>query len=58
LASNIAAAVQRRAIDAERQCFTFRLTRRIVRIMFSMMFVQASDRLSSSGSPKQRTGGP
>ena len=35
MASNIAAAVQRSAIDAEFQCFTLRLTRRIVPIMFS-----------------------
>ena len=51
LASSIAAAVQRKAIDAERQRFTLRLTRRTVPIMFSMMLVHARDLLSSQSRP-------
>ena len=47
----MAAPVQRRAIEGERQYFTFRLTRRTVPMTFSMMFVQASERRSSGGSP-------
>jgi len=44
LASCMAAAVQRKAIEGELQRFTLRVTRRTVPIMFSMMFVQASER--------------
>jgi hypothetical protein len=51
----MAAAVQRSAIDAELHRFTLRLMRRTVPIMFSMMFVQASDRLSSAGRPSRVT---
>ena len=47
----MAAPAQRRAIEGERQYFTFRLTRRTVPMTFSMMFVQASERRSSGGSP-------
>src|ERR1700737_1110340 len=47
----MAALAQRRAIEGERQYFTFRLTRRTVPMTFSMMFVQASERRSSGGSP-------
>jgi hypothetical protein len=47
----MAAAVQRKAIDGELQRFTLRVTRRTVPIMFSMMFVQASERRSSAGNP-------
>ena len=46
LASSIAA-VQRSAIPAEFQRLTLRQRRRIAPIMFSMMFVHASGRLSS-----------
>ena len=42
----MAAAVQRKAIEGELQRFTLRVTRRTVPIMFSMMFVQASERRS------------
>ena len=45
----------RSAIDAEPRCFTLRLMRRIVPIMFSMMLVQASDRLSSARRPSRVT---
>jgi hypothetical protein len=48
----MAAAVQRNAIEGELQRFTLRVTRRTVPIMFSMMFVQASERRSSDGNPK------
>ena len=50
-ASRIAAAVQRIAIEAERQRFTLRQTRRTVPITFSIMLVQASERRSSFGNP-------
>jgi hypothetical protein len=53
LASSIAAAVQRKDIDAERQRFTLRFTRRTVPIMFSMMLVHAKDLLSSLGNPSR-----
>jgi len=43
------AAVQRIAMDGERQCLTLRQTLRTVPITFSMMFVQASERRSSRG---------
>jgi hypothetical protein len=46
----MAASAQRRAIEGERQYFTFRLTRRTAPMTFSMMFVQASERHSSGGS--------
>src|SRR3954447_2603262 len=46
VASCIAAAVQRSAIDASRQRLTLRQTRRMAPIMFSMMLVQASERRS------------
>ena len=55
LASRIAAAVQRIAIEAERQRFTLRQTRRTVPITFSIMLVQASERRSSFGSPSRVT---
>jgi hypothetical protein len=54
-ASRIAAAVQRIAIEAERQRFTLRQTRRTVPITFSIMLVQASERRSSFGSPGRVT---
>ena len=54
-ASHMAALVQRNAIEASCQCLTFRQTCRIVPFMFSMMFVQASDRRSSSGRPRRVT---
>ena len=41
LASFMAAAVQRKAIEGELQRFTLRVTRRTVPIIFSMMLVQA-----------------
>src|SRR3954454_14544804 len=44
LASIMPAAVQRRAIEASRQRFTFRVTWRIVLFMFSMLVVDARDR--------------
>ena len=47
----MAAAVHRNAIEGELQRFTLRVTRRTVPIMFSMMFVQASERRSSAGRP-------
>jgi hypothetical protein len=47
----MAAPAHRRAIEGERQYFTLRLTRRTVPMTFSMMFVQASERRSSGGSP-------
>jgi DNA invertase Pin-like site-specific DNA recombinase len=47
----MAAAVQRRAVEGELQRFTLRVTRRTVPIIFSMMFVQASERRSSAGKP-------
>jgi hypothetical protein len=49
------AAVQRIAIEAERQRFTLRQTRRTVPITFSIMLVQASERRSSFGSPSRVT---
>ena len=52
VASCMAAAVQRSAIEASRQRFTLRQTRRTVPIMFSMMLVQASERRSSFGRSK------
>ena len=55
MASSIAAAVQRKDIDAERQRFTLRFTRRTVPIMFSMMLVHAKDLLSSLGNPSRIT---
>src|SRR5437899_2840271 len=51
----MAAAVQRKAIEADCQRFTFRLTWRTVPIIFSMMLVQASDRRSSVGRPRRLT---
>jgi hypothetical protein len=51
----MAAAVQRKAIAGELQRFTLRVTRRTVPIMFSMMFVQASERRSSAGKPSLLT---
>ena len=54
-ASCIAAAVQRIAIEAERQRFTLRQTRCTVPITFSIMLVQASERRSSFGSPSRVT---
>src|SRR6202521_6479069 len=51
----MAAAVQRKAIEGELQRFTLRVTRRTVPIMFSMMFVQASERRSSAGNPSRLT---
>ena len=56
-ASRIAAAVQRIAIEAERQRFTLRQTRRTVPITFSIMLVQASERRSSFGSPSRAIAG-
>src|SRR3954471_19376053 len=53
LASIMPAAVQRRAIEASRQRFTFRVTWRIVPFMFSMMLVQASERRRSWGRPSR-----
>jgi hypothetical protein len=47
----MAVPAQRRAIEGERQYFTFRLTRRTVPMTFSMMFVQVSERRSSGGNP-------
>ena len=44
--SCMAAPVQRRAMDGERQYFTFRQTRRSEPMTFSMIFVQASVPLS------------
>jgi hypothetical protein len=44
---------QRGAIKVERQCFTLRLTRHTVAIMFSMISVHASDPLSRISSPSQ-----
>jgi hypothetical protein len=55
LASIIAAAVERIAMDGERQCLTLRQTLRAVPITFSMMFVQASERRSSRGRPSRVT---
>ena len=49
------AAVQRIAIEAERQRFTLRQTRRTVPITFSIMLVQASERRSSFGNPSRVT---
>jgi len=54
-ASCMAAAVQRKAMDAERQRFTLRQTRRTVAIIFSTMLVQASERRSSFGKPNRVT---
>ena len=54
-ASCMAAAVQRKAMDAERQRFTFRQTRRTVAIIFSTILVQASERRSSFGKPSRVT---
>ena len=51
----MAAPVQRRAIEGERQYFTLRQTRRTVPMTFSMMFVQARDRRSSAGRPSRVT---
>ena len=51
----MAAAVQRKAMDAERQRFTLRQTRRTVAIIFSTMLVQASERRSSFGKPNRVT---
>ena len=51
----MAAAVQRSAIDADRQRFTLRVTRRTVPIMFSMILVHARDRRSSLGNPSRIT---
>jgi hypothetical protein len=51
----MAAAVQRKAMDAERQRFTLRQTRRTVTIIFSTMLVQASERRSSFGKPNRVT---
>src|SRR5271168_1497150 len=51
----MAAAVQRIAIEAERQRFTLRQTRRTVPITFSIMLVQASERRSSFGNPSRVT---
>src|SRR5215218_7328465 len=48
-ASSMAAAVQRSAMEASRQRFTLRQTRRTEPITFSRMLVQASDRRSSLG---------
>src|SRR5437773_10838572 len=43
LLTSIASATHRKAIPASRQRLTLRVTRRMVPIMFSVMFVQASD---------------
>ena len=51
----MAAAVQRIAIEAERQRFTLRHTRRTVPITFSIILVQASERRSSFGNPSRVT---
>lgn len=51
----LAAPVQRKAIDGERQYFTFRQTRRTVPMTFSMILVQASDCRSSGGNPSHVT---
>ena len=51
----MADAVQRIAIEAERQRFTLRQTRRTVPITFSIMLVQASERRSSFGNPSRVT---
>src|SRR6202048_952009 len=51
LASFMAAAVQRKAIEDELQRFTLRVTRRTGPIIFSMMLVQASERRNSAGRP-------
>ncbi len=48
----MAAAVQRKAMDAERQRFTLRQTRRTVAIIFSTMLVE---RRSSFGKPNRVT---
>ena len=52
LASCMAAAVQRKAIEAERQRFTLRLTRRTVPIMFSIMLVHARERSQLGRQPE------
>src|ERR1700716_2824629 len=51
----MAAAVQRKAIEDELQRFTLRVTRRKVPIIFSMMWVQASERRNSVGRPSLLT---
>jgi len=50
----MAAPAQRRAIDGDRQYFTFRQTRRSVPMAFSMIFVQASDRAQFGRQAKPR----
>src|SRR5271166_841916 len=57
-ASCMAAPVQRRAIEGERQNFTLRQTRRTVPMRFSMMLVQARERRSSAGRPSRVTTSP
>jgi hypothetical protein len=47
--------VKRIAIEAERQRFTLRQTRRTVPITFSIMLLQASERRSSFGNPSRVT---
>ena len=49
------AAVHRSAMPASRQRLTLPQTRRMVPFMFSMMLVQASERLSSRGRPSRVT---
>ena len=55
VASSMPAAVQRTAICASHQRFTFRQTCRITAFIDSMMFVDANDRRSSSGMPRRVT---
>jgi len=47
----MAAPVQRKAMDGERQYFTFRQRAAPLPMTFSMMFVQASERRQFGGSP-------
>src|SRR4051794_6932551 len=49
------AAVHRSAMPASRQRLTLPQTRRMVPFMFSIMLVQASERLSSRGRPSRVT---
>ncbi len=55
LASFMAAAVQRKAIEGELQRFTLRVTRRTVPVIFSMKWVKASERRNSAGRPSLLT---
>lgn len=51
----MAAAVQRKSMEAKRQRFTFQQTQRTVLMTFSTNLVQASERRSSGGSPRHMT---